>query len=63
MTERDKRNVCANCGSTDYVQWHYIVPLECGGRAVDTNTIPLCRVCKYAVDHGISIQLAKKRFQ
>ena len=53
-------NHCANCGSTNGVQPHYIVPLDCGGRDVETNIIPLCRVCKYAVDHGVAIKEARK---
>lgn len=53
-------NHCANCGSTNDVQPHYIVPLDRGGKYVETNIIPLCRVCKYAVDHGITIKEARK---
>lgn len=47
---------CANCGSTDHVQYHHIVPLCLGGTNAITNIVPLCSKCHRAVHTGRPIQ-------
>ena len=32
---------CVNCGSEVNIQYHHIVPLECGGRPILSNTVAL----------------------
>lgn len=53
-------NRCVNCGSTDEIEWQYIVPLEVCGKDVDTNIVPLCSVCGYARRNGINVDEARK---
>lgn len=61
--ELKEKPKCINCGSKDNIQWHYIVPLAIGGKDVGTNMMPLCQVCKYAVDHGVTIEEARAKFK
>lgn len=37
--------VCVNCGSEVNIQYHHIVPLECGGRDILSNMVALCGFC------------------
>lgn len=53
-------NRCVNCGSTEDVEWQYIVPFIVGGKDVDTNIRPLCKVCGYARIYGIHVSEARK---
>lgn len=41
-------NVCANCGSTDKLEIHHIVPLQRGGQNVQGNVVRLCWRCHRA---------------
>ena len=36
---------CVNCGSSEGIEYHHIVPLACGGNNVFTNIVPLCWEC------------------
>lgn len=38
-------DVCINCGSTEAINYHHIVPLELGGTNRITNIAPLCKAC------------------
>ncbi len=40
---------CVNCGSTEGIQWHHIVPYQYGGKDVESNIVPLCHSCHVAV--------------
>lgn len=42
---------CANCGSTDNIEYHHIVPVALGGTNRLTNIVPLCSRCHKAA-HG-----------
>ena len=44
---------CANCGSTDGVEFHHIVPVRMGGTNNITNFTVLCFKCHLAV-HGLN---------
>lgn len=41
--------VCVNCGDDREIEYHHIVPLECGGTNAFTNIVPLCRTCHMSV--------------
>ena len=41
-------SVCANCGSTDGLEIHHIVPLRRGGQNVQGNVVRLCWKCHRA---------------
>lgn len=43
---------CYNCGSTENLNYHHIVPLALGGNNVLTNIAVLCGKCHWAVHHG-----------
>lgn len=42
---------CYNCGSTDGLEWHHIVPLSKGGKNIVSNLVPLCSKC-HSLVHG-----------
>lgn len=46
---------CLNCGTTEHIEWHHIVPLACGGTNNKENIIPLCHCCHMAVHHGMDV--------
>ena len=41
----EKGSVCVNCGSTNHVEYHHIVPLCLGGTNNFGNIVPLCYDC------------------
>lgn len=44
---RDKyRNRCLNCGSDHKLKVKLVVPLEAGGRKIESNGILVCRACE-----------------
>lgn len=40
-------NVCVNCGTTENIKYHHIVPLKNGGTNKLSNIVPLCADCHY----------------
>lgn len=44
-------NMCINCGSTEEIELHHVVPLEIGGYDIESNIVPLCYYCHKAVTH------------
>ena len=48
-------NICCNCGETDHIEYHHIVPLALGGNDIESNIVPLCHVCHMAAHHGRNI--------
>ena len=44
-------SVCCNCGSTQNIHYHHIVPLSLGGTNKLTNIVPLCEEC-HGKAHG-----------
>lgn len=40
-------NICVNCGTTEHIEYHHIVPLKNGGTNKLTNIVPLCEGCHY----------------
>ena len=43
---------CGNCGSTENVEYHHVVPLVFGGTNSLTNIVPLCYKCHRAAHNG-----------
>lgn len=43
-----KSNQCANCGATEGLELHHIVPIARGGRNTPENTVTLCCKCHAA---------------
>lgn len=44
---------CISCESSEAIEWHHAIPLECGGRDVITNILPVCHKCHMAIHYGI----------
>ena len=51
---KDRPRICVNCGSTENIEMHHIVPLSEGGNNVESNIVMLCRACHYSA-HGARI--------
>lgn len=49
-------SVCANCGGSDTVEYHHIVPLTLGGTNNLSNIVPLCHVCHQMAHDGRKIR-------
>ena len=48
--------VCFNCGGTESIELHHIVPLRLGGTNNLSNIVVLCHRCHMAAHHGRHIQ-------
>lgn len=46
---RGRKVKCANCGSTESLEWHHMIPQFLGGTAEPENMVCLCRGCHEAV--------------
>lgn len=40
-----QKGCCANCGSTEQLEWHHMIPAFLGGTAEEGNMICLCHDC------------------
>lgn len=47
--------ICSNCGSSDAIEYHHIVPLFFGGTNNFQNIVPLCHRCHKSAHHGRDI--------
>lgn len=45
-------NVCVNCGTSENIEYHHIVPLLLGGQERLSNVVALCHKCHLAAHHG-----------
>lgn len=56
--------ICVNCGSSEYIEYHHIVPLIHGGTNNITNIVPLCTDCHNAAHnkhiHGEGYKKARE---
>ena len=52
---------CYNCGSTDSIEYHHVVPVCVGGKNVITNVVPLCHACHFAAHTGRDLTEYKRR--
>jgi hypothetical protein len=49
----DRPKICANCGSTEEIEMHHIVPLSKGGSNREGNLVYLCFECHCKVHETI----------
>ena len=42
-------NICCNCGETDHIEYHHIVPLALGGNDIESNIVPADEVKKFSL--------------
>ena len=49
--KRKLGNTCCNCGNTEDIQYHHIVPLAAGGNHILSNLVCICGVCHTKI-HG-----------
>jgi hypothetical protein len=52
------KNECANCGATDNLHIHHVVPLALGGTNRISNLVKLCTACHSKI-HGVNLTKAK----
>lgn len=55
LTEEEKNavgRICVNCGATEEIEYHHIVPLSLGGNDVLSNICPLCATCHGKVHYN-----------
>ena len=56
--------ICVNCGSSEHIEYHHIVPLVHGGTNNMTNIVPLCWNCHQKAHnkhiHGEAYKKAKE---
>ena len=45
MDNTSTKRICCNCGSSEHIVDHYVVPLEFGGNDIHRNIVPLCYEC------------------
>ncbi len=50
----NKPKICVNCGATENIEIHHIVPLSMGGSNTPENVVYLCMECHYKA-HGANI--------
>lgn len=55
---------CVNCGSTEELEFHHVVPLEIGGNDTEENIVPLCYYCHKAVtNHELLLRTAGRKHE
>lgn len=57
LKEEDKREIgvqCCNCGSTEELEYHHIVPISLGGKDINSNMACLCYPCHQKIHYGES---------
>lgn len=57
LTEKDKKEIgtcCCNCGSTEELEYHHIIPISLGGNDVNSNMACLCYPCHQKIHFGES---------
>lgn len=48
---KERPRICVNCGSTEDIEMHHIVPISEGGNNIESNIVMLCKGCHYRA-HG-----------
>ena len=57
LTEADKKQIgiqCCNCGSTQELEYHHVIPFSVGGRDINSNIVCLCYPCHQKIHYGES---------
>ena len=55
LNQSDKEEIglqCCNCGSTEDLQYHHIIPISIGGKDINSNMCCLCHKCHYKLHHN-----------
>lgn len=52
VIKQNKGSSCCNCGSSENIEYHHIVPISLGGNDIESNIVPLCHRCHKAAHHG-----------
>lgn len=55
LTDEDKKEIglyCCNCGSTEDLEYHHIVPLVVGGKDINSNICCVCYSCHQLIHFG-----------
>lgn len=58
LTIRDKEQIgmeCCNCGSTEELEYHHIIPICIGGNDINSNMACLCHPCHEKIHYGKSM--------
>ena len=50
---------CVNCGASEGIRYHHIVPLSAGGTNNPTNIVPLCEQCHLNLHAGVIVDISK----
>lgn len=57
LSEKDKKEIgtcCCNCGSTEELEYHHIIPICLGGNDTNSNMACLCYPCHQKIHYGKS---------
>lgn len=57
LTDKDKKEIgtsCCNCGSTEELEYHHIIPISLGGNDVNSNMACLCYPCHQKIHYAES---------
>lgn len=55
LTEEDKKEIgiqCCNCGSTQELEYHHVVPIGLGGKDINSNIVCLYYPCHQKILYG-----------
>lgn len=50
--KQNKGNICCNCGGSENIEYHHVVPIALGGNDVESNIVPLCHRCHKTAHNG-----------
>jgi 5-methylcytosine-specific restriction endonuclease McrA len=56
-----RNSSCDNCGNTENLRLHHIVPLSWGGKSTQENCTTLCEKCHRKVHKKLSLVLSRER--
>lgn len=59
IVQKEMGHKCVNCGSTEHIEYHHIVPLQNGGTNALSNIVPLCQRCHYLAHDKTYRHIAK----
>ncbi len=52
VIKQNKGSVCCNCGGSENIEYHHIVPISLGGNDIESNIVPLCHRCHKTAHNG-----------
>lgn len=51
-TKQQIGTVCINCGATEELQYHHVVPISMGGNDIPSNMVCVCARCHSMIHYG-----------